>query len=150
MFSVQMVRWSNFALKPAKSNEMGQYGHKRNTAAFHNATVPLLHYENSVSKQRYEKPGMIPGQIVTYKFRCLCVYGLANKPPYYRGNSLSLPCLFTSYRHPRYFDRRARFAGCGFLLPVVRIPRPNFGCQFRVILAHIIVQVQFAVKACFQ
>lgn len=81
MFSTKMLRWSNFAGKPAKSHEMGQYGHKGNTAAFHNATVPLLHYENSVSKQRYEKPGMIPGKIVTYKFRCLCVYGLANKHP---------------------------------------------------------------------
>ena len=60
---------------------MGQYGHKGNTAAFHNATVSSVHYENSVSKQRYEKPGMIPGQVVTYKFRCLCVDGLANKPP---------------------------------------------------------------------
>ena len=72
------------------------------------------------------------------------------EPPYYPGNSLSLPCLFTSYRHPRYFDRRARFAGCGFLLPVVRIPRPNFIGQFRAILAHIIVHVQFAVKSGFQ
>ena len=81
MFSAKMVCWSNFELKFAKSHEMGQYGNKRNTAAFHNATVPLLHYESSVSKQRYKKPGMIPGQVVTYKFRCLCVYGLANKPP---------------------------------------------------------------------
>ena len=72
------------------------------------------------------------------------------EPPYCPGNSLSLPCLFTSYRHPRYFDRRARFAGCGFLLPVVLIPRPNFGSQFRAILAHIIVHVQFTVKAGFQ
>lgn len=72
------------------------------------------------------------------------------EPPYYPGNSLSLPCLFTSYRHPRYFDRRARFAGCGFLLPFVRIPRPNFCGQLRAILTQIIVHVQFAVKACFQ
>ena len=74
-----MLRWSNFALRPAKSHEMGQYGHKGNTAAFHNATVSLLHYENSVSKQRYEKPGMIPGQVVTDIFRCLCVYRLGNR-----------------------------------------------------------------------
>lgn len=55
--------------------------------------------------------------------------------------SLSLPCLFTTYRPTRYFDRRARFAGCGFLLPVVWIPRPDLGGQFRPILAHIIVHV---------
>ena len=71
------------------------------------------------------------------------------EPPDYPGNSLSLPCLFTHVSPTRYFDRRARFAGCGFLLPVVRIPRPDLGGQFRPILAHIIVHVQFAVKAGF-
>lgn len=72
------------------------------------------------------------------------------EPPDYPGNSLSLPCLFTHVSPTRYFDRRARETGCGFLSPVVRIPRPDFGGQFRPILAHIIVHVQFAVKAGFQ
>ena len=58
--------------------------------------------------------------------------------------------VFYPYRLQRYYDRRARFAGCGFLLPVVRIPRPDLGGQFRPILAHIIVHVQFAVIAGFQ
>lgn len=69
-FGRRMVRWSTFAGNVAKSPEMGQIGHKRSTAAFLNATVPLFLYENSNSKQRYEKPGMIPGPIVTCKFRC--------------------------------------------------------------------------------
>lgn len=72
------------------------------------------------------------------------------EPPDYPGNSLSLPCLFTHVSPTRYFDRRARETGCGFLSPVVRIPRPDLGGQFRPILAHIIVHVQFAVKAGFQ
>ena len=71
------------------------------------------------------------------------------EPPDYPGNSLSLPCLFTHVSPTRYFDRRARETGCGFLSPVVRIPRPDLGGQFRPILAHIIVHVQFAVKAGF-
>lgn len=40
--------------------------------------------------------------------------------------------------------------GAVLLLPVVRIPRPDLGGQFRPILAHIIVHVQFAVKAGFK
>lgn len=36
--------------------------------------------------------------------------------PIITRNSLSLPCLFTTYRQTRYFDRRARFAGCGFFI----------------------------------
>ena len=53
------------------------------------------------------------------------------EPPDYPGNSLSLSCLFTTYRPTRYFDRRARFAGCGFLLPVARIPPyRKFGVVF--------------------
>lgn len=37
------------------------------------------------------------------------------EPPDYPGNSLSLPCLFTHVSPTRYFDRRARETGCGFL-----------------------------------
>lgn len=62
------------------------------------------------------------------------------------------PIFAVSFYHvspTRYFDRRARETGCGFLSPVVRIPRPDLGGQFRPILAHIIVHVQFAVKAGF-
>ena len=63
------------------------------------------------------------------------------------------PIFAVSFYHvspTRYFDRRARETGCGFLLPVMRIPRPDLGGQFRPILAHIIVHVQFAVIAGFQ
>lgn len=44
------------------------------------------------------------------------------------------------------------FVRAGFLLPstVVRIPRPHPGGHFRPILAHIIVHIQFAVKARFR
>lgn len=57
MFSAKMVRWSNFELKPAKSHEMGQYGHKGNTAAFHNATVPLYIMKIQFRNKDTKNPG---------------------------------------------------------------------------------------------
>lgn len=60
------------------------------------------------------------------------------EPPEYPGNSLSLPCLFTHVSPTRYFDRRARETGCGFLSPVVRttpfVPGSNPTTPWRVIL----------------
>ena len=38
-FGRRTVRWSILTVNAAKSPEMGQYVHKRNTAAFPNATV---------------------------------------------------------------------------------------------------------------
>ena len=58
--------------------------------------------------------------------------------PDYPGNSLSLPCLFTNVSPTRYFDRRARETGCGFLSPVAQttpfVPGhiiANLGLSFR-------------------
>lgn len=63
------------------------------------------------------------------------------EPPDYPRNSLSLPCLFTNVSPTRYFDRRARFAGCGFLSPVVRVPGRHSLGHFRPVSLEIIVQI---------
>lgn len=55
-----------------------------------------------------------------------------------------IPYLCVSFYHRialSVLDRRARFAGRGFLLPVVWVSRPYLFGQFRTVFAHIIVHV---------
>jgi len=64
-----------------------------------------------------------------------------------------LCCVFLpTYRLHGILTAPPGFVRAGFLLPstVVRIPRPHPGGHFRPILAHIIVHIQFAVKARFR
>ena len=50
------------------------------------------------------------------------------EPPEYPGNSLSLPCLFTTYRPTRYFDRHARIhVRAWFFIACCADSAPGFG-----------------------
>lgn len=54
------------------------------------------------------------------------------------------PIFAVSFYHvspTRYFDRRARETGCGFLSPVVRVPGRHSLGHFRPVSLEIIVQI---------